>query len=266
MHRTTAEQAVAIPRPQPETAANEGLAEVAALNSLLAELSEDDWDRPTASAGWTVRDVVAHLVGQHVESARPWRIPGKLRQARRQFPDHSALDAHNALHILEYGSRTADELRQLLVRFGPKAVRARRRMPAVIRRRSFARFFPDEHLPDLSFAYLVDVLSNRDTWMHRLEIARATERPFATGMHDYDIVVQVLRDLAESWDGPAITLELRGAIDGRWALGGTEPVAVVRARTLDYLWHLSGRGGLATIDVDGDPTAATAALDARVEF
>lgn len=213
-----------------------------------------------------MHDIVAHLVGQHVESARPWTIPGKLRQARRRFPDRSALDAHNALHILEYGGRAPEELRQLLVRFGPKAVRTRRRAPEVVRRRSFARFFPEEHLPDLSFSYLFDVLSNRDTWMHRLEIARATGRPFTSGEHDRGIVTQVLRDLAQTWTGPPITLVLTGAVHGRWALGATEPVAVVHTDYQDYLWHISGRGGLPVLDVDGDREAATALLDARVEF
>ena len=266
MHGIRAQQALTIPRPRPREAAVEGAAEVAALNTLLEDLPDDEWDQRTASDGWTVGEVVAHMVGQHVESARPWTIPGKLRQARRRFPGRSALDAHNALQILEYGDRTPEESRQLLVRFGPKAVRARRRAPEFIRRRSFARLFPEEHLPDLSFAYLFDVLSNRDTWMHRLEIARATGRSFATGEHDHGILTQVLRDLAQTWTGPAITLELTGATGGRWALGEADPVAVVRTATLDYLWHLSGRGGQPALEIDGEPTVAAAVLDARVEF
>ncbi len=266
MHRIGTERALTIPRPEPRDAAIEGLAEVDALNALLAEIPDDEWDRLTASAGWTVRDIVAHLVGQHVESARPWTIPGKLRQARHRFPGRTALDAHNALQILEYSARTPGELRELLVRFGPKAVRARRRSPGLIRRQSFARYFPEEHLPDLSFAYLFDVLSTRDTWLHRLEIARATDRPFTTGEHDHGILAQVLRDLAQAWTGPAIILELTGAIGGRWTLGDAEPLATVRTPALDYLWHLSGRYGLPSLEIDGDSAVSPAVLDARVEF
>ncbi|KAA9155995.1 maleylpyruvate isomerase family mycothiol-dependent enzyme [Amycolatopsis acidicola] len=263
MHQVRAEQAIDIPRPSPGEAAAEGLAEVAALNALLASLSPDEWRLPTASAGWTVRDTVAHLVGQHVESARPWTIPGKLRQARRRFPGRTALDAHNALQLSEYGRRSPEELRGLLARFGPKAVRARRRSPGLIRRRSFARFFPEEQLPDLTFAYLFDVLSTRDTWLHRLEIARATRRPFVTGDHDGGVVAQVVRDLAQAWSGPPVTLVLNGR---GWALGGPEPVAVVRAEVPDFLWHLSGREGSPPPAIDGDLTAADAVLAARVEF
>lgn len=266
MRRIEAQPALSIPRPRPPDAAADGLAEVAALNALLADLPDDEWDRPTASAGWTVREVVAHLAGQHVESAHPWTIPGKLRQARRRFPGRTALDAHNALQVLEYGDRAPEELRELLVRFGPKAIRTRRRAPALIRRRSFARLFPEEHLPETSFAYLFDVLSNRDTWMHRLEIAWATGRSFATGDYDHDILAQVVRDLAQTWTGPVITLELTGATGGRWALGDAEPVAHVRTATLDYLWHLSGRDGKPVLEIDGDPTVAAAVLEARIEF
>jgi hypothetical protein len=124
MHRTRAPHALTVPRPQPPEAAAEGLAELHALHALLADLADDEWDRATASAGWAVHDIVAHLAGQHVESARPWTIPGKLRQARRRYPGRSALDAHNALQILDYGDRTPEELRWLLAHFGPKAVRA----------------------------------------------------------------------------------------------------------------------------------------------
>lgn len=263
MHQTRAPQALTIPRPRPRDAAAESLAEIEALTALLADLPDDEWNRPTASEGWTVHDMVAHLVGQHVESARPWTIPGKLKQSRRRFPGRTTLDAHNALQVVEHGTRTPDELRGLLELFGPKAVRVRLRAPGLLRRRSVAKMFPEENLPDSTFAYLFDVLSNRDTWLHRLEIARATGRPFVTGEHDRGVVTQVLRDLAQTWPGPPITLELT---DGRWALGVGEPVAVVRADTLDYLWHLSGRDGDPVLDIDGDPAVRAAVLSARVVF
>ena len=38
--------------------------EVAAFKERVAALSPEDWDRPSACDGWSVADVVAHLVGQ----------------------------------------------------------------------------------------------------------------------------------------------------------------------------------------------------------
>ncbi|WP_112263633.1 hypothetical protein [Lentzea terrae] len=94
-------------------------------------------------------------------------------------------------------------------------------------------------------------------------IARATGRPFVTGEHDRGIVEQVVRDLAQTWTAPPITVELG---DARWVLGAGEPVAVVRSDDLDFLCHLSGRDGDPALDVEGDASVATAVLAARVVF
>jgi uncharacterized protein (TIGR03083 family) len=37
------------------------------LLTLLAELGEDDWGRPTAAPRWTVTDVAAHLLGGDID-------------------------------------------------------------------------------------------------------------------------------------------------------------------------------------------------------
>ncbi len=37
--------------------------ERAALLDLLAGLTDDEWARPTACAGWSVKDVALHILG-----------------------------------------------------------------------------------------------------------------------------------------------------------------------------------------------------------
>lgn len=259
--RTT--HALTIARPDRDEVARVGLAELEALDVLLGGLTAGDWQRPTAS-GWTVHELVAHIVGQHAETARPWTIGGRVRTARCRFPALSALDAHNALQVATFGPLSDGELRRMLAEVGPKAVRMRRRTPAFVRRQSTERAFPGEPLVEPTLAYLLDVLSNRDTWLHRLEIARATGRPFAAGAYDDSVVAQVVRDLAEEWAGPPLVLEPDPG--GPWRLGEGEPIAWVRTSALDYLWHLSGRPGEPEFDVDGDPAAVAALRDARVVF
>jgi uncharacterized protein (TIGR03083 family) len=34
-----------------------------ALTALAIDLAADDWDRPTACPGWSVKDVYSHIVG-----------------------------------------------------------------------------------------------------------------------------------------------------------------------------------------------------------
>jgi uncharacterized protein (TIGR03083 family) len=263
MRQTRTTHALTIARPGREEVARVGLAELAALDALLGDLTATGWRRPTAS-GWTVHEMVAHLVGQYAETARPWTIGGRVRAARRRFPAMSALDAHNALQVATFGPLSDGELRRKLAGVGPKAVRVRRRTPGFVRRQSIERTFPGESLVEPTLAYVMDVLSNRDTWLHRLEIARAAGLPFATGAHDESVVAQVVRDLAEEWAGPPLVLELDGAAP--WRLGEGEPVARVRTGVLGYLWHLSGRPGNPEFDVEGDPAAADALRAARVTF
>ncbi|WP_191246029.1 maleylpyruvate isomerase family mycothiol-dependent enzyme [Amycolatopsis deserti] len=259
-------QTSTIARPRAQDAVRHGEAELAAFLALLDRLDEDDWNRPTASAGWDVHAMVAHVAGQHEEGFRPVLFLRRLRRARRRYPERTSLDAHNAYQIDLLGKLGPGELRRKLAADGAKALRARRRVPGFLRRLGIARFFPEEKLVDPTFGYLLDVLSNRDTWMHRLEIARATGRPFETGDHDRAVVAQVVLELARSWPGPPIVLELTGPAGDRWRLGTGDPVATVTVDALDYLWLLSGRDGEPVVKIDGDESVRGRVLAARVVF
>lgn len=265
MRQSRTTRALTIARPDRDEVAHVGFAELTALDALLGSLDADDWRRPTAS-GWTVHEMVAHVVGQHAETARPWTITGRVRAARRRFPSMSALDAHNALQVATFGPLSSPQLRARLAQVGPRAVRMRRRTPSLVRRQRTDRTFPGESLVEPDLAYVLDVLSNRDIWMHRLEISRATGRDFAVGAHDELVVAQVVRDLAVRWTGPSLVLELSGPAGGTWQLGAAEPEAWARAGTLDYLWHLSGRPAGPAPEVAGDAAAAGALRAARVVF
>ena len=237
-------------------AADVTAAELGAFRDLVATLDGADWTRPTDSAGWTVRDVVAHVAGQFEELARLGTFLRRLRTARRRYPDRTVLDAHNQVQLDELAGKAPGDLVTHLDRFGPAALRALRRMPGFARRLPSALFFPEPPLPERSLAYLFDVLTSRDTWMHRLEVTRATGRPFAHGPHDRDIVAQVVRDLDRAPHTAAVTLTLTGPAGGTWTLG---PGPGVTADAVDMMLHLSGRGGTGV--PSGSPLA-----DARVVF
>jgi len=218
-------------------------AELDAFQRLVAALDGDDWSRPTASAGWSVQDMVAHVAGQFEEQARFGTFRRRLREAKRRYPDRIALDAHNQLQIDELAGLPAEELKGHLKRHVPLALKAIRRTPWFVRRVPSSIFFPEPPLPDRRMSYLFDVLTSRDTWMHRLEIADATHRPFAVDDHDLAVVEQVVAELARAWTGPGCKLELTGAVTGVWTLGGAEEQLSVDGLTL--MRSLSGRGGLA---------------------
>ncbi|GAA1862235.1 maleylpyruvate isomerase family mycothiol-dependent enzyme [Asanoa iriomotensis] len=50
-----------------------------ALTDQLEELSDDEWRHPSLCAGWTVRDVAAHLTLQHLRVGRALRDVARAR-------------------------------------------------------------------------------------------------------------------------------------------------------------------------------------------
>jgi uncharacterized protein (TIGR03083 family) len=241
-------------------------AELDAMLDALRMLSDADWAKPTDCTEWTVQDQLAHVVGQFEGLASLRVFFRRHRVGHRRYPDRTRLAAMTQQQVDDLGRHSPATLIDMLATVGPKALRAARRMPALIRRLDGTRFFPEDPLPDPRLGYLLDVIAARDTWMHRVDIAVATGRPLAHDPHEREIVAQVVRELGDAWAGPPVVLELTGAPGGRWTLGSGEPVATVRADTVDYLRTLAGRNDNPALDIDGDPGVATPITAARVVF
>jgi len=255
-----------IPRTSSQQALTVVAAELDAFLQLLRALDPDDWSRPTDCTGWTVQDVVAHVVGQWEGAAKPWVLLRRHRVGHRRYPDRTRLNAFTQQQIDDLGGHPPATLIDMLATIGPKAVRAVRRTPALIRRLNGSRLFPEDPLPDPRLGYIFDVIAARDTWMHRVDVTKATGRPMTLGTHDREIVAQVVLELGRSWTAPPLTLDLTGPAGGSWSLGQGASVATIRADTIEFLRTLSGRHDNPALQVDGDPGAATALATARVVF
>ncbi|MEW5939290.1 MAG: hypothetical protein AB1750_06500 [Chloroflexota bacterium] len=98
----------------------------------------------------------------------------------------------------------------------------------------------------MSVRHLMWVIHSRDTWMHRLDICRATSRPFEqTREHDGRIVELVVWDVAKKLNrrlnGHAVTLILTGVAGGAWRIGSGHPEAEMEMDALDFNIFASGR-------------------------
>jgi uncharacterized protein (TIGR03083 family) len=186
------------------------------LDSLLAELSDEDWRRPTDCSKWTVHDVVAHLAGAAESTAR---LPELVRQARRgrRLRDGGPLvDGINAVQVAERADATPEELRRELADAAARGVRARRRLPGALRA---VRLPFGPPVGTKSLGYLMGRIYTRDAWMHRVDIARATGRPLLlTADHDGRLVDDVVVEWAESHGRP-FRLMLTGPAGGAWSQG-----------------------------------------------
>ena len=248
-----------------DRAADLGDAEGRAALSMLRSLRDQDWQRATDCTQWDVRALVSHLVGQCEDGMS---LPTLLRReltGRRHHPGLSGVDAHMAVQVADHLGDAGPELVDRFAAQWPRAVRARQRRPTPLRRIPIDLGIPG--VPPAPLSYLLDVIYNRDLWMHRVDLAAATGQPFRVGVHDRHIVADAIRDLARRWSGPPVALELTGDAGGSWIIGAGRPTAVVRADAVAYLRALAGRDDAVTLTlVSGDQTTIPILRRARIPF
>ncbi len=205
---------------------------------LLRTLSQTDWSRPTECELWDVRAMVGHMLGmmEGFTSLSQW--VHQMRAGRKAAGDGPFIDGMTAAQVRERADLTVEQLVERVAIAGPRAARARGRVPA-----------PFRHLPlkeevggkteTWKLGYLLDVILTRDPWMHRGDITRATGREHVlTPEHDGRIVADVVAEWARRHGRP-FTLELEGPAGGTFQHGdGGERTTL---DTVEFCRILSGR-------------------------
>src|SRR6202041_1940413 len=103
--------------------------------------------------------------------------------------DGKMIDAMTATQVRERSAMTPGAITHRLAIVAPRAVRARRRTPAPVRWAGRMRQDPPFETERWTFGYLVDIIFTRDTWLHRLDIARATDQAMVlSAEHDGRLV------------------------------------------------------------------------------
>jgi uncharacterized protein (TIGR03083 family) len=247
-----------------------------AIGQLGDVLDAGEWDLPSECPGWSVRDVLSHMVGTErslLGEASPEALP---------IPDH----VHN-----EVGARNEGWVASLRDHSGPEVLSIFRdvtsRRVAELRSFSPARFdelgpSPVGKVPYREFMR-VRVM---DCWVHEQDIRVATARP---GHRQGPAATLAIDRLASAMpfivgkkagapDGSTVRFELTGSeprrLDvvvsgGRAAIGTTEsdPTAEVRM-DLEVFWRLGcGRvtgdaaRGAGLVDLRGDTDLAQRVID-----
>jgi uncharacterized protein (TIGR03083 family) len=235
-----------------------------ALLDLLTSLSPEDWERPTVCEPWSVADTVRHLLGAGEAHAS---FPELLRQQawamrhRREY-DGNALDAWTGLHVRRHAELDPDALLARLRDIAPRAVHARSRFPTLLGRIPVpvdaTGNTPAGSPARVTLGDLNTVIYTRDTWLHRIDIARAVGR---TPSVDADVDGRIVEDVVIEWahrHGAPFRLTLTGAAGGVYAQGTDGPDIELDA--VAFAWILSGRG-------EPDPrTPGAGLLSTRVLF
>ncbi|MEV0821257.1 TIGR03084 family metal-binding protein [Nonomuraea rubra] len=224
-------------------------AETASFETLLHDLRDGDWDRPTPAAGWAVRDQVSHLAWFDDAAVLAATDPGGYRASLAAFTsvDDVAARARGTAPAELHAWFRASRARSLEV-FA--TLGARDRLPW---------FGPDMSAASFVTARLME------TWAHGQDVADAlgvTREPTVRLRHvammgfrarPYSFAVRGLPVPAEP-----VRVELAMPGGGTWTAGPPDAPSFVRGTALDFCLvvtqriHLSDTG----LEQEGEPARA----------
>jgi uncharacterized protein (TIGR03083 family) len=217
----------------------------------LAALEPSDWAKPTDCPAWDVRQLACHVVGMAELAAgmREGERQRKIAAAEAKRDGVVFIDALNALQVRERDDWTPAQVVAGARSVAPRAARGRRLIPFFVRRRPMpVPQVVDGHLETWALGFLSDTILTRDTWMHRMDVLRASGRkPVLTPDHDGRIVADVVQEWAQRHGRP-YRLRLTGPAGGSWsASDGGNHIGQHRGQHIEmdavqFCRVLSGRG------------------------
>ena len=251
------------------------------LLALLAALSDEDWRRPTACAGWSVRDVALHLLGDDL---------GKLSRQRDRWRSGIAartpaelvvlLDAHNQGWVQAARVMSPRVLRDLLEVTGTQICAYFDSLDphAIGDVVSWAGPEPAPMWLDLAREYT-------ERWHHQQHIRDAVGRPGRKDPRFFaPVIATFVRALPLTYrdtgadEGTAVVLTITGRSGGRWALrrqgagwslqtAGTDPATAEVTLDEDVAWRLFTKGldredASRKVEIVGDRRLGAKVLDA----
>jgi uncharacterized protein (TIGR03083 family) len=236
-----------VPISRRSDASDVALAVYQQLLGLVDQLSPSDWTAETECTGWTVTDMVGHMLGAAQANAS---MRENIRQQlwgvrhRREYGGNP-LDAANALQISDHARLSPESLTNALRTAAPVAVRGRMRLPGIARAitvplstsGSTASGMPRS----VNLGYLVDVIYTRDVWMHTVDIARAVNQPINA---ELPVNGRVVADVVADWarrHGQPVDLVLSGPAGGHYRSAGGETVTPIEHDAIEFCRIVSGR-------------------------
>ena len=242
-----------------DRAANPALAAAENQNmlDLLESLTDDDWSQPTDCSAWDVRAMAGHVLGTMEGFAKLGSFVHLMRAAGKAAGDGPFVDGMTAVQVSEHADLSRPDLLARMADVGPRVARARHRLPGPFRLIPLKQEVGGVE-EKWKMGYLLDVILTRDTWMHRVDIARATGHELVlTAEHDGRIVADVVVEWARR-HGQPFTLHLEGPAGGTFTSAGSGTASasadgeVITIDAIEFCRILSGRAtgaGLLTQEV-----------------
>jgi uncharacterized protein (TIGR03083 family) len=252
----------------------------AALLALLDALDEDEWTRPTACAGWSVKDVAGHILGGDL---------GNLSRRRDRYRGEMPLPGEA---LVAHVNRLNDAWMRAARQLSPRVIRD---LLETVGPPLFAHFAALDLLalgepvswagPDPAPTWLDVAREYTERWHHQQHIRDAVGQPGQTSRRFLHPVLATFahalpyafRETA-AVSGTVVHLHVRGEAGGDWAvvrdatgwsLAIGEPAAAVARVDIDQVqaWRLFTKGvtlqqALAVAKVAGDQRLGHQMLEA----
>lgn len=207
---------------------------------LLRSLHDEDWSRPTDCPAWDVRAMAAHVLGGMEAFASLGQFVHQMRAGKKAAGDGPFIDGMTAVQVDERSHLSREQLLERLAEVGPRAARARGRVPGLLRGMPMKEEVGGVE-EKWKLGYLLDVILTRDTWMHRVDIASATDRELVLAAdHDGRLVADVVAEWARR-HGQPFTLHLEGPAGGTFTKDGGGGSAEITVDAVEFCRTLSGR-------------------------
>lgn len=181
------------------------------FGELVQELDEREWELPTDCDEWNIEQMVQHVLGAMEANASIRETLHQMRAGRKwaRANGRPLVDGLGVVQIRERSTITGHDLAERVGTTAPRAVKGRRRTPALLRKVTTPVEAPGIK-ERWSLGYLIDTIYTRDAWMHRIDISRATGRKMVlTAEHDGRIVADIVAEWGRR-HGQAFTLVLTG--------------------------------------------------------
>jgi len=244
------------------------------LLTMLAELSESDWSRPTAAPGWSVKDVAAHLLGGDVAI-----LSGK----RDGFRSNQNINSH--IELIKLVNRLNAEWVLALRRLSPRLICEFLAFCGPEVEACFSSLDPMKIGDAVSWAgpepapVWFDLAREfTERWHHQQQIRDATGRP---PLYDPYFLAPVLdtfvRGLPHAFrnatapEGTVVRFEISGNAGGIWYVYKPAPAWILLAESSikpttsvvlpqGVAWRLFTKG------IDGGKARGLATIDGRTEL
>jgi uncharacterized protein (TIGR03083 family) len=249
---------------------------IEAISELCAVLSEGEWNRATACPGWSVRDVVSHVIAVECEllgDPRPIHtLPRDLRHVVDEFSRYMEVPVD--VRRCHTGPEMTAELEYTIIRRS-RALRNENRAPEAPARGIAGRETTVEQQLRMRAV---------DVWVHEQDIRRALDLPgnldSAGALVARDALIETLpKVVAKKAGAPAssaVVFDVHGVVeflrtvrvdkDGRGTVDGSVSLGPAVTLTMDwetYVLLQCGRirPGVAHVKLEGDEELGRAVLE-----